>query len=108
MSREEIKRLRQKQRETGMSECDYFLEECCCGASGASCCPGLMGNSSNDVAAAPYGDDEGGGNNGGNGGGRDNCAFAQGRSRIYSLGLLQHIVRARVVYLSRGQTDSYA
>ena len=39
VSREEIKRLRQKQRETGMSECDYFLEECCCGAKGASCCP---------------------------------------------------------------------
>ena len=32
VSREETKRKRQKQRETGMSECDYFLEECCCGA----------------------------------------------------------------------------
>ena len=97
MSREEIKRLRQKQRETGMSECDYFLEECCCGASGASCCPGLVGNSSNDIAAAPYGDDEGGGggNNGGNnGGGRDNCAFVQGiASNLFRSGCFGHRVQ---------------
>ena len=86
VSREEIKRLRQKQRETGMSECDYFLEECCCGArAGASCCPSFVrccrcGGGEAEAAA------NGGG--GGNGeadesnGGRDDCAFIQGSRQI--------------------------
>ena len=89
VSREEIKRLRQKQRETGMSECDYFLEECCCGARGASCCPSFLsccrcGAGAEAEAAAANG---GGGNgdaddNGGSNGGRDDCAFVQGSRHI--------------------------
>jgi len=80
VSREETKRKRQKQRETGMSECDYFLEECCCGAKGASCCPSFMSCCSCCEEAAANGSNQGGedegGANGGNGG-RDNCAFVQ-------------------------------
>ena len=84
VSREEIKRLRQKQRETGMSECDYFLEECCCGAKGASCCPSFSSccGEAAAAAAAANGSNSGGeeeeGGNGGNSG-RDDCAFVQGR-----------------------------
>ena len=81
VSREEIKRLRQKQRETGMSECDYFLEECCCGARGASCCPSFStccSSGGGESNGSNNGEDDG---NGGNGG-RDNCAFIQGRNVI--------------------------
>ena len=84
VSREEIKRLRQKQRETGMSECDYFLEECCCGArAGASCCPSFV-----RCCRCGGGEAEAAANGGGNGdgdesnGGRDDCAFIQGSRQI--------------------------
>ena len=91
VSREEIKRLRQKQRETGMSECDYFLEECCCGASRAgagasSCCPSFLVRCCRCGAGAEAEAANGGG--GGNGdadesnGGRDDCAFVQGSRQI--------------------------
>ena len=94
VSREEIKRLRQKQRETGMSECDYFLEECCCGASRAgggasSCCPSFLvrccrcGAAGAEAEAAAA--NGGGGGNGDadeSNGGRDDCAFVQGSRQI--------------------------
>ena len=88
VSREEIKRLRQKQRETGMSECDYFLEECCCGASragGASCCPSLVRCCRCGVGEAEAAANGGGSGNGEadeSNGGRDDCAFVQGSRQI--------------------------